>query len=189
MDEVDFTILAATSVFTDLIEKCPPAEACRDAFDRTAKATIKMANSTGGFGQVLHRSKRSSRNGNERTDYINARDATANRHKAHHRASLDHTGSRTTSSYNTPGQESYSSHDTSQIGSIQTASQASGFRLSVPNVKTEQDGYSMMRSMPQSTLSTASLSDVASLPDNSAIDPVLLPSPARTLALRYPSIA
>ncbi|KAI2782012.1 fungal-specific transcription factor domain-containing protein [Daldinia loculata] len=177
MDEVDFTILAATSVFTDLIEKCPPAEACRDAFDRTAKATIKMANSTGGFGQVLHRSKRSSRNGNERTDYINARDATANRHKAHHRASLDHTGSRTTSSYNTPGQESYSSHDTSQIGSIQTASQASGFRLSVPNVKTEQDGYSMMRSMPQSTLSTASLSDVASLPDNSAIDPVLLPSP------------
>ncbi|KAI1658520.1 fungal-specific transcription factor domain-containing protein [Daldinia decipiens] len=174
MDEVDFTILAATSVFTDLIEKCPPAEACRDAFDRTAKATIKMANSTGGFGQVLHRSKRSSRNGN---DYINARDATANRHKAHHRASLDHTGSRTTSSYNTPGQESYSSHDTSQISSIQAASQASGFRLSMPKVKTEQDGYSMMRTMPQSTLSTASLSDVASLPDNSAIDPVLLPSP------------
>ncbi|KAI0111908.1 fungal-specific transcription factor domain-containing protein [Daldinia grandis] len=178
MDEVDFTILAATSVFTDLIEKCPPAEACRDAFDRTARATIKMANSTGGFGQVLHRSKRSSRNGNERTDYINARDVTANRHKAHHRASMDHTGSRTTSSYNTPGQESYSSHDTSQIGSSQAASQASGFRLSMPKIKTEQDGYSIMRSMPQSTLSTASLSDVASLPDNSAIDPILLPSPA-----------
>ncbi|KAK6957787.1 hypothetical protein Daesc_000576 [Daldinia eschscholtzii] len=177
MDEVDFTILAATSVFTDLIEKCPPAEACRDAFDRTAKATIKMANSTGGFGQVLHRSKRPSRNGNERTDYINTRDATANRQKAHHRGSLDHTGSRTTSSYNTPGQESYSSHDTSQMGSIQAASQASGFRLPMPNVKAEQDGYSMMRSMPQSTLSTASLSDGASLPDNSAIDPVLLPSP------------
>ncbi|CAK7273691.1 hypothetical protein SEPCBS119000_005787 [Sporothrix epigloea] len=52
MDEVDFTILAATSVFSDLINKCPPAEACRDAFDRTAKATIKMANSTGGFGQT-----------------------------------------------------------------------------------------------------------------------------------------
>ncbi|KAI1806153.1 fungal-specific transcription factor domain-containing protein [Daldinia bambusicola] len=177
MDEVDFTILAATSVFTDLIEKCPPAEACRDAFDRTAKATIKMANSTGGFGQVLHRSKRPPRNGNERTDYINTRDATANRQKAHHRGSLDHTGSRTTSSYNTPGQESYSSHDTSQMSSIQAASQASGFRLPMPNIKAEQDGYSMMRSMPQSTLSTASLSDGASLPDNSAIDPVLLPSP------------
>ncbi len=51
MDEVDFTILAATSVFTELIDKCPPAEACRDAFERTAKATIKMANSRGGFGQ------------------------------------------------------------------------------------------------------------------------------------------
>ncbi|KAH6664741.1 fungal-specific transcription factor domain-containing protein [Plectosphaerella plurivora] len=52
MDEVDFTILAAKSVFTDLMDKCPPAETCRDAFDRTAKATIKMANSTGGFGSV-----------------------------------------------------------------------------------------------------------------------------------------
>ncbi|KAL2754298.1 hypothetical protein ACRALDRAFT_2028751 [Sodiomyces alcalophilus JCM 7366] len=52
MDEVDFTVLAAKSVFTDLIDKCPPAETCHDAFDRTAKATIKMANSTGGFGAV-----------------------------------------------------------------------------------------------------------------------------------------
>lgn len=56
MDEVDFTILAARSVFTDLIDKCPPAEACRDAFDRTAKATIKMANMTGGFGQQARQS-------------------------------------------------------------------------------------------------------------------------------------
>lgn len=50
MDEVDFTILAAKSVLSDMIDKCPPAETCRDAFDRTAKATIKMASSTGGFG-------------------------------------------------------------------------------------------------------------------------------------------
>lgn len=33
-----------------MIDKCPPAETCRDAFDRTAKATIKMASSSGGFG-------------------------------------------------------------------------------------------------------------------------------------------
>jgi hypothetical protein len=52
MDEVDFTVLSATSVLSDLMEKCPPAEACRDAFDRTAKATIKMANSKGGFGRM-----------------------------------------------------------------------------------------------------------------------------------------
>ncbi|KAI1377797.1 hypothetical protein F4677DRAFT_444386 [Hypoxylon crocopeplum] len=178
MDEVDFTILAATSVFTDLIEKCPPAEACRDAFDRTAKATVKMANSTGGFGQVLHRNKRTSKNSNDRIDYLNTREATANRHR-HHRASLDHSASRSTSSFNTPGQESYSSHDTSApMGSMQAPSQTSGFRLTMPSVKTEQDGYSMLRSMPQSSLSTGSISDVASLPDNSAIDPVLLPSPA-----------
>ncbi|OQO10181.1 hypothetical protein B0A48_04538 [Cryoendolithus antarcticus] len=50
LDDVDFTILAATSVLTDLIENCPPAEACRDAFSRMAKATISMCMSTTGFG-------------------------------------------------------------------------------------------------------------------------------------------
>ena len=49
MDEVDFTILAATSVLGDLVEKCPPAEACRDAFDRMSKATVQMCMSTTGF--------------------------------------------------------------------------------------------------------------------------------------------
>jgi hypothetical protein len=51
LDDVDFTVLAATSVLGDLIEKCPPAEACRDAFDRMSKATIQMCMSTTGFGQ------------------------------------------------------------------------------------------------------------------------------------------
>ena len=32
------------------MEKCPPAEACRDAFERMSKATIKMCLSTTGFG-------------------------------------------------------------------------------------------------------------------------------------------
>ncbi|KAL7919185.1 fungal-specific transcription factor domain-containing protein [Trichoderma austrokoningii] len=58
MDEVDFTVLAAKSVFTDMIDKCPPAETCRDAFDRTAKATIQMANSKGGFGSPVMQSRR-----------------------------------------------------------------------------------------------------------------------------------
>jgi hypothetical protein len=43
-------VLAATSVLGDLIDKCPPAEACRDAFDRMSKATIQMCMSTTGFG-------------------------------------------------------------------------------------------------------------------------------------------
>lgn len=50
LDDVDFTILAATSVLADLIPNCPPAEACRDAFSRMAKATISMCMSTTGFG-------------------------------------------------------------------------------------------------------------------------------------------
>lgn len=58
MDEVDFTVLAAKSVFTDMIDKCPPAETCRDAFDRTAKATIKMASSNGGFGTTVQAPRR-----------------------------------------------------------------------------------------------------------------------------------
>lgn len=52
LDDVDFTILAATSVLTDLIDKCPPAEACRDAFTRMSKATISMCMSTTGFGNL-----------------------------------------------------------------------------------------------------------------------------------------
>ncbi|KAL1306064.1 hypothetical protein AAFC00_004190 [Neodothiora populina] len=51
LDDVDFTVLAATSVLDDLISKCGPAEACRDAFDRMAKATIAMAMKETGFGQ------------------------------------------------------------------------------------------------------------------------------------------
>lgn len=53
MDEVDFTILAATSVLGDLIEKCPPAEACRDAFNRMSKATVQMCMSTTGFSSSV----------------------------------------------------------------------------------------------------------------------------------------
>lgn len=53
LDEVDFTVLAATSVLGDLFHKCPPAEACREAFERMSKATIKMSLSTTGFGSQL----------------------------------------------------------------------------------------------------------------------------------------
>ncbi|KAF2196801.1 hypothetical protein GQ43DRAFT_238483 [Delitschia confertaspora ATCC 74209] len=64
LDDVDFTVLAATSVLGDLIEKCPPAEACRDAFDRMSKATIQMCMSTTGFGpQALRAIQRSSFSG------------------------------------------------------------------------------------------------------------------------------
>lgn len=53
LDDVDFTVLAATSVLGDLIDKCPPAEACRDAFERMSKATVKMCVSSTGFGSQV----------------------------------------------------------------------------------------------------------------------------------------
>ncbi|KAH0541452.1 hypothetical protein FGG08_004061 [Glutinoglossum americanum] len=49
LDNIDFTVLAATSVLNDLIEKCPPAEACRDAFERMSRATVQMCLATTGF--------------------------------------------------------------------------------------------------------------------------------------------
>ncbi|KAK5126127.1 hypothetical protein LTR85_011482 [Meristemomyces frigidus] len=52
LDDVDFTVLIATSVLSDLTDKCPPAEACRDAFMRMSKATISMCMSTTGFGNA-----------------------------------------------------------------------------------------------------------------------------------------
>lgn len=42
--------MSATSVLGDLMEKCPPAEACRDALERMSKATVQMCMSTPGFG-------------------------------------------------------------------------------------------------------------------------------------------
>ncbi|KAG4428560.1 hypothetical protein IFR05_015956, partial [Cadophora sp. M221] len=80
MDEVDFTILAATSVLGDLIEKCPPAEACRDAFDRMSKATVQMCMSTTGFGSSAqglttrrksHSSHSNPHNNDTSPDYFN----------------------------------------------------------------------------------------------------------------------
>ncbi|KAI1201646.1 fungal-specific transcription factor domain-containing protein [Nemania serpens] len=177
MDEVDFTILAATSVFSDLIDKCPPAEACRDAFDRTAKATIKMANSHGGFGQVLHRHSRTSRGSGDRIDYLTAREATSNHQRLNSHSPADQANSRSTTAYEGLSYEPYTAHKpVTQITAIQSTSQASPYRLNMSNIKSEHDGYSMSRPMPGTALSTSGLPDVGAMPDNSAIDPVLLPS-------------
>ena len=87
MDEVDFTVLAAKSVFSDMIDKCPPAETCRDAFDRTAKATIKMASSSGGFG--IQQPKRQ-RRGTMNWTPTGASDAAAGRQPSHRHNQSEH---------------------------------------------------------------------------------------------------
>ncbi|ETS82730.1 hypothetical protein PFICI_04606 [Pestalotiopsis fici W106-1] len=169
MDEVDFTILAATSVFTDLIEKCPPAEACRDAFERTAKATVKMSKQTGGFGQAPVRAN----SGRGNHDYLSARDASANRQRHQPRLSMDQTGPRAPhSTYDMSGGDGFAmNRRSSHVPPIQTGP----FALSMPNIKTERDGYSMVRGMPGSRPNVGGLQEE---PDTSAIDPSLLPSPS-----------
>ncbi|KAI1288949.1 fungal-specific transcription factor domain-containing protein [Xylaria venustula] len=175
MDEVDFTILAATSVFSDLIDKCPPAEACRDAFDRTAKATIKMANSNGGFGQVLNRHTRGSKGSSDRIDYLTAREATANRQKQNSYVPVDQPSSRQAAMYESSTHDPYAAHKpVQQVTAMQSTTQASPYRLSITNIKSEHDGYSMAPPLPSTTL--AGLPEVGNIPDNSAIDPILLPS-------------
>lgn len=57
LDDVDFTVLAAMSLLGDLMHKCPPAEACRDAFERMSKATVQMCLSTTGFGNPVESSR------------------------------------------------------------------------------------------------------------------------------------
>src|SRR5690606_35765748 len=42
LDEIEHTTWAGTSVLEGLTEKCPPAEACKKAFERMARATIQM---------------------------------------------------------------------------------------------------------------------------------------------------
>lgn len=181
MDEVDFTVLAATSVFTDLSEKCPPAEACRDAIDRTARATIRMANSTGGFGQVVPPRQSNSRGSlSDHHDWTQRSDTASS--KGGHRP--PHPTSRHSQQFELPGiTDAYANVSSgSQLPPIQTAP-AGPYRLnSLPNLKADADGYSVMRNMPGQARNSGSAADNTRSPDTSAIDPSLLPAPtaART---------
>jgi hypothetical protein len=98
MDEVDFTILAATSVLGDLIEKCPPAEACRDAFNRMSKATVQMCMSTTGFSSSAQGLNSNTHRSESRTNDMSNQDyfgGTTTAQLAHsnarnHKASRNH---------------------------------------------------------------------------------------------------
>ncbi|KAK0715759.1 fungal-specific transcription factor domain-containing protein [Lasiosphaeris hirsuta] len=195
MDEVDFTVLAATSVFTDLMEKCPPAEACRDAFDRTVKATIKMTNSTGGFGQTLP-GQGSSRNSidhrhhhsHQQLDWGSRSDggvSSSLSSRRPHRASIEHGSSRApqlSDLASASASDSYanSASPTSQLGVFQKTQR---FRL-----KTESDGFSHMRNLPPQPRSNASsdhntnINNPGTPEAGSAIDPSLMGSPTMAQA-------
>lgn len=167
MDEVDFTVLAATSIFTDLMDKCPPAEACRDAFDRTVKATVKMANSTGGFGQTMPpRTASTSASGLDRpryrVDWSSSRGTTttdagtsqaSRRHRPHHR--------RADSDMGGGGSETAYSQSASSTSQLPPAFHAN-FRLKTePQQQQASDGFSLLRNIPRPPRSNASVEDTA----------------------------
>lgn len=172
MDEVDFTVLAATSVFTDLSEKCPPAEACRDAIDRTARATIRMANSTGGFGQQMvppsikrQHSTGSARGSVDHREWTQRMDAAArsnqNQHNRH-RSPPPPPQRQQSHQYNLPGiTDAYDNVSSgAQLPPIQSAVAGGPYRTNSFSRNAQQDQH-----------------QGGSSPDTSAIDPSLLPSP------------
>jgi len=188
MDEVDFTILAATSVFTDFMDKCPPAEACRDAFDRTVKATLKMVNASGGFGQQYrpgHVGGFSDLRVNldqgrldwgSRTDSTST-SSTSHHHKRQHRhqaSSIDRLSAATSDTY---------SHNPSLLSAFQKGAQ---YRLPGSNatVKIEQDGFSHMRNLPPPPRTSASSADnnhnnpLTPETAHPSIDQQIMPSPS-----------
>jgi len=195
MDEVDFTILAATSVFTDLIEKCPPAEACRDAFDRTAKATIKMANSTGGFGQVLPRAQpqpqshkqRNSRSSGAFDDRLNwSSPSSSNRSGGrHHRISADYNSRQAPSQYDVLSDTYSNSAASSAQLAAPNQNPSKRFRLSATNTATtattdpSETNFSLMRRVPPQPRSTTSSAASALSPDTNSAAAGLIPSPSQ----------
>lgn len=193
MDEVDFTILAATSVFTDFMDKCPPAEACRDAFDRTVKATLKMVNASGGFGQQYRPGQSSgassSRNSldHSRLDWGSRSDSASVASKQpHHRrhphppTSIDQAPTITSDMY------SNSASPASLLSAFQKGAQ---YRLpgnGAAAVKTEPDAFSLMRNLAAPPRSNASSVDntnpninpVTPEATSVSMEPPMIPSPS-----------
>lgn len=192
MDEVDFTILAATSVLGDLIDKCPPAEACRDAFDRMSKATVQMCMSTTGFSSSAQglNSRRRSHQAPEGSDYFN---------NSNGRSQLRHQSRGTQNSRPKP-QFDMGLNDLLGPSVPPLKSPLPSFRANSQEVKTEFEPFNASVTSPSATgppmrsnttqsnnapKSISSPTDYAVSPplsslDTSAIDPSLLPSPTST---------
>lgn len=68
LEDFDYTVLAATFVLGDLTQKCPPAEACREAFERMSKATVQMCLSKPEFGFSLNRDLKTPRTARRNTN-------------------------------------------------------------------------------------------------------------------------
>lgn len=173
MDEVDFTVLAAKSVFSDMIDKCPPAETCRDAFDRTAKATIKMASSSGGFGVQPQQQRRQRR---ETMTWTTAPDGssmkpptTRHRHQQSEAAPFQ---------FDLSLSDSLSSPGLSATGDMAQHTPPVG-KTKAYDTDTFMGGQGAAHGGP-------SPSDGMSQDDGSSIDPSLVPSPPMTRRSAHP---
>lgn len=173
MDEVDFTILAATSVLGDLIEKCPPAEACRDAFDRMSKATVQMCMSTTGFGSSAQGlNSRQQDNTSKSDNYFQQSNGTQPRT----------TTKRPRPTFDTNFQDLLGSPTTAP-GAAAVATPRKQNRLStvaigefavpLPPIRQQTGEWKATVKTPSDHAYSPPLSQL----DNSAIDPSLLPSP------------
>jgi len=195
MDEVDFTVLAATSVFTDFIDKCPPAEACRDAFDRTVKATLKMVNASGGFGQQYRSGHCNTAGSDSQHTFENARQEwhpkadntssassklshSSNKRPRPHHSSVDKMPAVTSS-------DAYSNASSCFISSFSSKLGAGSYLLAGPPagpsvIKTEPGAYhsSVVRNFPRPPRSTASSTDNPTTPETSIEQSPMITSPS-----------
>ena len=196
MDEVDFTILAATSVLGDMIEKCPPAEACRDAFNRMSKATVQMCLSTTGFassaqGLSTRTSRKAAEESTATPEFYSASGnqfATSNTrgHKAMNRQPTDHQQqlSRPKTKFDMglndlfPVNTTMKQPQPPQLPLTPTGPPSYNSTPSTHSIKADfgPDSYGIPRNQVHSPTDYAL--EAASGPlDTSAIDPSLLPSP------------
>jgi hypothetical protein len=210
MDEVDFTILAATSVLGDLIEKCPPAEACRDAFDRMSKATVQMCMSTTGFGSSSslstrrrsHSQSQQHHNQSTETDYFSKQYRRQSRGPPTQNSSRpkpqfdmglnDLLGSPQPSNMQTPQPPGFRPNSQNSMGA--PSSNSGGVKLEFEPFNTSATSGPIRQNTSNSTTNPQTIgnspSDYAISPplsalDTSAIDPSLLPSPQTTFSANF----
>jgi len=183
MDEVDFTILAATSVLGDLIEKCPPAEACRDAFDRMSKATVQMCMSTTGFsssGKGLNSRRDQQEVSRKGDDYFNPSNGSRQNPKrplptfdTGFHDLLGHPTAAASAAVSTP-------RKFVALQNNNPASTSKEFAPPLPPVR-QNTAQSQQGLSPSDYAYSPPLSSL----DTSAIDPSLLPSPAQGPAFNH----
>jgi len=186
MDEVDFTILAATSVLGDLIEKCPPAEACRDAFDRMSKATVQMCMSTTGFSSSTSQGLNSRQHKpratsvtNPNSDYFTGNGLSKPSGRGNGRMKPTFDMGLNDLLGPIPGHETETAGNITPNGNLKNEFEFSNASNSLPNPNVQQT-HSQQSTSPSTNYA---MSPPLSSLETSSIDPSLLPSPTSNFSI------